>query len=88
MKKKTINCQVVPTTGLFNLHKRSDNRNKPKVKLVYDEKLKLMVNQDDKSYGVTTNEKSFKRGVKASNHVSNEVKELCHVWLCLLLAEN
>lgn len=38
-----------------------------------------MVNQDDKSYGVTTNEKSFMRGVKANNHVSNEVKELCHI---------
>lgn len=47
--------------------------------LVYDEKTRLMVNQDDLSYGVTSNEKSFKRGVKASNHVHNEVKELCEI---------
>ena len=51
----------------------------PKSKLFYDEELKLMVNQEDKSYGVSTNEKSFKRGVKANNHISNEVKELCEV---------
>lgn len=28
---------------------------------------------------MTTNEKSYKRGVKADNHIHNEVKELCQI---------
>ncbi len=55
--------------------------NRPK--LVYDPKKRLLVAQEDIYYGVTTNEKSLKRGIKASNHIHSEVIELVQVRLLL-----
>jgi hypothetical protein len=52
-----------------------------------------MYDPDDPSYGVTTNKKSYERGVKANNQIHNEVMELCqvnkqHVHLKLLFLSN
>ena len=48
-------------------------------KLVYDEETCLLINKEDLSYGITTNEKSYNRGVKANKQISSEVIELCEV---------
>lgn len=47
--------------------------------MVYNEKTRLMEATDQSDYGITKNDKSYKRGVKANNQIHAEVKELCEI---------
>ena len=48
-------------------------------KLVFNETTRLMYDPNDLEYGVTSNAKSYQRGVKANKHIQREVEELCEV---------
>ena len=51
-----------------------------------------MYDPNDLEYGVTSNAKSYQRGVKANKHIQREVEELCEVifwsiWIALNSAQ-